>query len=236
MSLYDIFSYFLFGALSVSVSIIIFFCLQFISHCALIFIMSATVESCAPKRLTAGCRVSGTFRELIPNPNPAKRRCVRKQLFGNVIYAVGHGKYKVAFDDGVTLECFSNWPRAETLSTSIPLDVLPPQADIATANVPPRPQADIEQEADAVIEYTEDSHLEEKHMILRDKCLASYLLQQPRLKRCEHTLSERREQRSTFVSSWGQRWRFINEIKLSNGVLLQNLLWMLKRKKKKLWD
>jgi hypothetical protein len=88
-------------------------------------------------------------------------------------------------------------------------------------------------------------------MILRDKCPASYLLQQLRLKKCKHMLIERREQRSTFISSWAQRWRFVNEIKLSNGMLLQsqrwrfvneiklsngmllqNLLWMLKRKKK----
>jgi hypothetical protein len=111
--------------------------LQFISHCALIFIMSANAESRAPKQLTDGCRVSGTFGELIPNPDPAKRRCVHKRLFGNVICAVGHGKYKVAFDDGVALECFSSRLHAETLSTSIPPNVLPPQADIATANVPP---------------------------------------------------------------------------------------------------
>jgi hypothetical protein len=51
------------------------------------------------------------------------------------------------------------------LSTSIPPNVLPPQADIATANVPPWPQADVEQEADAVIESTKDSHEEEEHIL-----------------------------------------------------------------------
>jgi len=127
--------------------------------------MSANAESRAPKQLTDGCRVSGTFGELIPNPDPAKRRCVHKRLFGNVICAVGHGKYKVAFDDGVALECFSSRLHAETLSTSIPPNVLPPQADIATANVPPWPQADVEQEADAVIESTKDSHEEEEHIL-----------------------------------------------------------------------
>jgi hypothetical protein len=127
--------------------------------------MSANAESRAPKRLTAGCRVSGTFGELVSNPDPTKRRCVRKRLFGNVICAVGHGKYKVAFDDGVVLECFSNRLRAEMLSTSIPPDVLPPQADVVAGNLPPWAQADIDREADRVIEAVEDSHEEEEHLL-----------------------------------------------------------------------
>jgi hypothetical protein len=127
--------------------------------------MSANAESRAPKRPTAGCHVSGTFGELISNPDPTKRRCVCKRLFGNVICAVGHGKYKVAFDDGVVLECFSNWLHAEMLSTSIPPDVLPPQADVVAGNLTPRAQADIDQEADRAIEAMEDSHEEEEHLL-----------------------------------------------------------------------
>jgi len=66
--------------------------------------MSANAESHAPKQLTTGCHVSRTFGQLIPNPDPKKRQCVCKRLFGNVICAVGHGKYEVAFDDWVTLK------------------------------------------------------------------------------------------------------------------------------------
>ncbi len=54
---------------------------------------------------------------------------------------------------------------AESSSTTIPPDVLPPQADVATANLPPRAQADIEEEADRVIESIEDSHEEEEHIL-----------------------------------------------------------------------
>ncbi len=50
------------------------------------------------------------------------------------------------------------------MSTSIPPDVLPPQADVAAANLPSRAQADIEEEADQVIEAIEDSHKEEEHI------------------------------------------------------------------------
>jgi hypothetical protein len=102
---------------------------------------------------------------VISNPDPTKRQCVHKWLFGNVICAVGQGKYKVAFDDGVVLECFSNRLHVEMLSTSIPPDVLPPQADVVAANLPPRAQADIDQEADQVIEAMEDSHKEEEHLL-----------------------------------------------------------------------
>ncbi len=73
MILYDIIDYFLSKILSVSSIIIIFLQFQCSSHCP--FFMSAIAESHAPKRLLAGYHVSGTFGELIPNPDPTKRQC-----------------------------------------------------------------------------------------------------------------------------------------------------------------
>jgi hypothetical protein len=93
--------------------------------------MSAIAESRALKQLLAGCHVSFTFGELVPNPDPTKRRCVHKQLFSNIICAVSHEKYRVAFDDGNMLECFLNRLCAESSFTSDPPDVLPPETDAA---------------------------------------------------------------------------------------------------------
>jgi hypothetical protein len=74
-------------------------------HCHKLLIccsMSAVPEPTSWKQLVVGCRVSGSFGELIPNPDPNKKQCVRKRLVGNVLHAVGHRKYMVAFDNGET--------------------------------------------------------------------------------------------------------------------------------------
>ena len=99
--------------------------------------MSAVPEPTSRKRLVVGCCVSGTFGELIPNPDPNKRQCVRKRLVGNVLHAVGHGKYMVAFDNGETIECCSNRLHVERTTSSIPPDVPPQQAIERPTNVPP---------------------------------------------------------------------------------------------------
>jgi hypothetical protein len=164
MILYDILVYVLSEILSVCSIVIIFLLLQCTSHFSFFF-MSAVAESHAPKRLLTGCHVSGTFGELIPNPDPTKRQGVRKRLFGNVICANGHGKYRIAFDEGSTMECFLNRLRAESSFSSVPPEVIPPQVDAVNANLPPRAQADIEEEADGIIESIEDSHEEEEHVL-----------------------------------------------------------------------
>ena len=61
------------------------------------------------KRFDVGCRVSGSFNDYCPNPNPNIPRRVRARIFGNIIEAVGHLQYRVLWDDGVSCEPdFSN--------------------------------------------------------------------------------------------------------------------------------
>jgi hypothetical protein len=108
-----------------------------------------------------------------------------------------------------------------------------------TANVPPWAQ----EESDQVIESIKDSCQVEECILQPEddegndemeedspeegqgqhdpegKIPSSYLLLKLRLKRWveemrTYMLSARREQRSTFVNSWGGRRRFVNEIKL----------------------
>jgi hypothetical protein len=51
----------------------------------------AAPSHASQKWLLVGFCVSGYFGELIPNPDPNKKRCVQKYLVGNVLHAVGHG-------------------------------------------------------------------------------------------------------------------------------------------------
>ena len=61
------------------------------------------------KRFQVGCRVSGSFGDYCPNPNPNIQRRVRARIFGNIVEAVGPLQYKVLWDDGVSHEPhFSN--------------------------------------------------------------------------------------------------------------------------------
>ena len=126
--------------------------------------MSERAASRGVKRLTIGSRVSGTFGELIPNPDPSKKRCIRKRLVGNVVCAVGHGKYTIAFDNGITMDCCSNRLRAESSHDSIPPDIPPPQANVPPPAHPPRAQAELDAEEEAIVEATEDSHEDDEHM------------------------------------------------------------------------
>lgn len=89
------------------------------------------------KWLVVGCCIYGTFGELIPKPDPNKRECVHKHLIGNVLHAVGHGKYMVAFGNGETIECCSNCLRIERTTSSIPPDAPPQQAIKRPTNAPP---------------------------------------------------------------------------------------------------
>jgi hypothetical protein len=129
------------------------------------FLMPDAAGPQAPKRLLAGCRVSGTFGELIANPDPARRHCVPKRLFGNVLNAVSHGKHRIQLDDGSLLECFSNRLRMESSSASIPPDALPVQSNVVNANAPPRTQEDIDAAEEQLIEAIEDSHEEKEHIV-----------------------------------------------------------------------
>jgi hypothetical protein len=76
------------------------------------------------KRLTVGARVSGTFGDFYPNPDPNIKRRKRQRIYGIVQDACGPRKYTVCFDSRLIAECFSNTLRLEASSTSIPTDVL----------------------------------------------------------------------------------------------------------------
>lgn len=99
--------------------------------------MSAVPKPTSQKRLVVGCCIYGTFGELIPKPDPNKRECVHKHLIGNVLHAVSHGKYMVAFGNGETIECCSNCLRIERTTSSIPPDAPPQQAIKRPTNAPP---------------------------------------------------------------------------------------------------
>ena len=97
------------------------------------------------KRLEVGCRVSGSFGEYRPNPNPNIKRRVRKRIFGHIICAVDRKKYKVRWDDGRETEVFSNCLSKESLSAALPPD-LPPSRQQDNPELPPQGQAQADEE------------------------------------------------------------------------------------------
>ncbi len=116
------------------------------------------------KQRLACCCVSGSFGELIPNPNANKKRCIQKDLVGNVLHAVGLGKCMVAFDNGETIECCSNHLRVKARISAIPPDDPSKQAVERPTNAPPQPLAAVEQEIAELIKDNEDSHEDEEHI------------------------------------------------------------------------
>ena len=123
---YDDCSNFLRGGRRGKCSHILYFYCELTRHFTKLM-SDAAPEHASRKRLLAGCHVSGSFGELIPNPDPNKKRCIHKCL-GNVLHAVGHSKYMVAFDNGETFECCSNRLHVEARTSAIPPDVPPEQA------------------------------------------------------------------------------------------------------------
>ncbi len=223
MNLYDILDYFSFGPSSVSSTIILFFRFQFSCHCA-----AFCCDVCL-------CRIScseatdywlSRFWDIwgIPNPDPTKRWCVRKCLFGNVICTIGHGKYKVAFDDWSLWSVFwTDCMQRACLPLFHPMFFLHRQMLwLLVSPLGPKQtlkKRQIESLNPLRIHMKKKSIFFDRkmmkvmmrwkrmaqkrvrdNMIQRDKCPASYLLQKLRLKKWEHMLSARREQRSTFVS------------------------------------
>ena len=73
------------------------------------------------KRIAPGARVSGKFGDFIVSTDGKRRK--RARVFGHVIEAAAANKYRVAFDNNITLECFSNSLRVESASSSVPPDV-----------------------------------------------------------------------------------------------------------------
>jgi len=127
-------------------------------------ICAAPAEHASQKGLLAGCRVSGSFGQLIPNPYPNKNRCIHQQLFGNVVSAVGPGKYLVAFDNNETMECSSNRLCVESRTSAIPPDVPTIQVLQRPAGAPPQAITAAEREMDELIQAIEDSHKDDEHL------------------------------------------------------------------------
>jgi len=103
------------------------------------------------KWLRSGTRVSGAFGDFYANPDPNIRRWKRQRIFGVVQEACGPRKYKILFDSGVVLECFSNTLRVEAASTSVPLDEL----QVAVAQVERQGEESGVQSAAAIVTANE---------------------------------------------------------------------------------
>jgi hypothetical protein len=114
------------------------------------------------KRLEVGCRVSGSFGEYRPNPNPNIKRRVRERIFGHIICAVDRKKYKVRWDDGRETEVFSNCLSKESLSAALPPD-LPPSRQQDNPELPPQGQAQADEEEEEIQEAQHDQE-ESEHL------------------------------------------------------------------------
>ena len=112
------------------------------------------------KRFDVGCRVSGSFGEMGPNPNPNIPRRVRQRIYGNIIEAVGPKQYKVLWDDGTTREHFSNSLKKERSFASLPPDVRPPRLQ-DNPDLPPQGQQRIDEEQEEIDENKRDQEIEE---------------------------------------------------------------------------
>ena len=127
------------------------------------------------KRFDVGCRVSGSFGEMGPNPNPNISRCVRQRIFGNIIEAVGPKQYKVLWDDGTTREHFSNSLKKERSFASLPPDVRPSRLQ-DNPDLPPQGQQQIDEEQEEIDENERDQEIEEHlHRLLQKQQLKTFL-------------------------------------------------------------
>jgi len=92
------------------------------------FLFDALKMSEAPaardKRLSTGAHVSGSFGNFYENPDPNIKRRKWQRIFGTVQGACGPRKYRVLFDCGKVVECFSNTLHVETSTSSVPPEEL----------------------------------------------------------------------------------------------------------------
>jgi len=106
------------------------------------------------KRIASNTRVSGKFGEFIEDFTDGKRR-KRARSYGTVIEAVDTKRYKVLFDNGSYLDCYSNSLRVEN-ETSLPPD-LPPLPHPPTA--PTLPDAHNHLEEQQEVDDASEEHL-----------------------------------------------------------------------------
>ena len=114
------------------------------------------------KHFDVRCRVSGSFGEMGPNPNPNIPKRVRQHIFGNIIEAVGPKQYKVLWDDGTTREHFSSSLEKERSFALLPPDVRPPRLQ-DNPDLPHQGQQRIDKEQAEIDENERDQEME-KHL------------------------------------------------------------------------
>ncbi len=106
--------------------------------------------------------MSGSFGEYRSNPNPKIRRRVRSRLYGNIVCALDRNRYKVAWDNGTTSDCYSNCLSKEASFASLPPDVQPPLAE-DRPDLPPQGQEATDNQAEAIMDNERDLE-EEEHL------------------------------------------------------------------------
>ena len=108
------------------------------------------------KRIASNSRVSGKFGEFIEDSTDGKRRR-RARIYGTVLEAVDTKRYKVLFDNGSCLDCYSNSLRVEN-ETSLPPD-LPPLPPPPTAATHPEAHNNLEEQQEASADDASEEHL-----------------------------------------------------------------------------
>ena len=100
--------------------------IAFIILFAISYLIVMSEPARAPKRIGIGAQVSGSFGESICNPNPAIKCKQKCRIFGNVVEAIDHKRYKVMFDNGAILQCYSNNLHVELPTALLPSNPPPP--------------------------------------------------------------------------------------------------------------
>ena len=106
--------------------------IAFISLFAISYVIVMSEPTHAPQRIGVGAQVSRSFGELICNPNPAIKCKHKCRIFSNVVEAIDHMRYKVMFDSGAILQCYSNNLHVELLTASLPPNLPPPPSLLVT--------------------------------------------------------------------------------------------------------
>ena len=107
------------------------------------------------KRLEAGCRVSGSFGDYVPNPNPNIKRRIRMKLYGTILRAVDKKQNEVLWDNNNISIVFANSLAKETSFASLPPSVIPPRQQ-DNPEMPPTGQEAADAEEEQITESQRD--------------------------------------------------------------------------------
>jgi len=114
------------------------------------------------KRLEAGCRVSGSFGDYVPNPNPNINRRIRMKLYGTIVRAVDKKQYEVLWDNNNTSVVFANSLAKETSFASLPPSFVPLRQQ-HNPEMPPTGQEAADAEEEEIIDSQRDQE-ETEHL------------------------------------------------------------------------